>query len=81
MSSCLLFLVSAVAGSDYDMATMDVSFSVGSSSGDMECLNINITDDHVLEGDETFTVTIVSYPSSVVPGNVQSIVSIIDNEG
>jgi hypothetical protein len=37
---------------------MDVVFPAGTSNGAMQCVNITITDDSAVEGDETFTVSL-----------------------
>ena len=75
--------VSAVAGSDYaEVMSMTFTISSGSTDGDMsECLDVSITDDALVEGNETFTVQLVVTTAGVTTGNDMTTVTITDNEG
>ncbi len=53
---------------------MELTFLAGLANGAMQCLNIGIVDDAVLERDEIFTVTLTS-DAGVILGN--SITTII----
>ena len=64
------------------MASTTLMFSAGSMDGDMTpCITVTITDDNVLEGDETFTVALTVSGSTVTLGNAETVVTITDNEG
>ena len=56
-------------------------FPAGSINGSTQCIDITITDDEVLEADETFTVTIDVTTPGVMEGNNMTTVTIIDNDG
>ena len=62
---------------------MSLEFPVGSTNGMMQCLNITIEEDAVLEGDETFTVTLalVTTGLNVAIDNAMANITITDNEG
>ena len=56
------------------------AFPMDSVAGATQCVNITITDDEVLEADETFTVTLTLTPlSGVTSGNDETMVTIIDD--
>ena len=64
---------------DYTSAETDLTFTPESSR---LCVNIPITNDTVVEGNETFTVTVTSNDTTVQTGpNSNSTVTIIDNDG
>ena len=71
---------SAVVSSDYEPVSSSLMFPAGSINGSTQCINITITDDGVLEADETFTVTLTTMTPRVIVGNGQTTVSIMDNE-
>ncbi len=80
----IIFIVSAVGGSDYtEVVSMIMVFPAGSTDGDMtQCLDVNITDDTALmEGEETFTVTLTTPETYVMLGNNETEVTISDNDG
>ena len=76
-----LFSVSAMNGIDYSSASMDISFPEGSIHGDTRCIDVFITDDMALEGDETFTVTLAISSGDIILENAMTIITINDNEG
>ena len=56
-------------------------FPVGSTNS-TECVDVSITDDDdAVEGDETFTVTLMESENDVMLGNSETTVTIMDNEG
>ena len=72
-------IVSAVAGLDY-IVTSDSSleFHVGAANGDMSrCLSVMVTNDEIIEGDETFTVTLTVNTAGVMEGNNETTVIIL----
>ena len=73
--------VSALNGTDYSSASMDITFPEGSMDGDTRCINVSITDDMALEGDETFTVTLTVSSGDIIKENNMTTIIIIDNEG
>ena len=63
---------------------MNLTFAVNSTDGAMQCLDVNITDDSLVEGNEMFTIT----PALVTIGlgvrldnDTITTIAIIDNEG
>ena len=56
-------------------------FPAGPINGSTHCIDITITDDEVLEADETFTVTLTTTTSRVMVGNGQTAVTITADEG
>ena len=55
-------------------------FPAGSTNGSTQCINITTIDDEVLEGNETFTVYLAVNSSSVMLGNNEATVTILDND-
>ena len=77
----MVIIVSAVAGMDY-ITTSDSSleFPVGAVNGDMsQCLTVMVTNDMIIEGDETFTVTLTVNTAGVMVGNAETTVTILTN--
>ena len=76
---------SAVADNmDYaEVMSMNLTFPAHSNDGDIQCLNISILDDALVEGSETFTV-ILSVPTTtglvVTTENSMTTITIIDDE-
>ena len=61
---------------------MPLMFPAGSTNSTMECVNVSITEDgDAVEGDETFTVTLIESDIGVMIDNSETIVTIMDNEG
>ena len=59
-----------------------LTFSTGSTDSTTQCLNVTIEDDgDAVEGDETFTVTLMDSDDGVMLGNSETNVTILDNEG
>ena len=72
------------AGEDYNADMSALSFLPGSLSGSVACLNISITDDNTVEGDERFFVYLtVDNPLDTINGDntTQAEVTIVDNDG
>lgn len=57
---------SKIAGEDYTMVMMDLTFNSDNSRG---CVEVPITDDNLLEENETFTVTLTTEDTSAMLGN------------
>jgi hypothetical protein len=72
---CIFLSASAMADTDFINTT---SFAVGSMPGDTHCINVPITDDSALEGDETFNValTLTTSDPNVVLGNDMTTITI-----
>ena len=49
-----------MTNSDYISPSSDHIFASGSPSGTTECVDIMIVDDDALEGNQTFTVTLIT---------------------
>lgn len=69
--------VSAVAGSDYTMATQSLIFPVGNPPSTIRCIDISIIDDEAVEGDETFSVVLTVITPGVDHGNTETTVTIL----
>ena len=72
------------AGSDYTgVMSAVLTFPPGSSNGAMECLNIDINDDNILEHFEAFTVHLTTSETHVtVNSNANELLANIrDNDG
>lgn len=76
----LLFLMAAMAGTDYTTTTVDRTFLSTDPVGTDMCITVPITGTQdLVEGDETFFVTLTSMVSGIQLG--QTIVTIEDAEG
>ena len=60
--------------------SVDLVFTAGSSNGAIECTNVTIIDDMVVEEDETFIVTLTTSSSIVALGNNVTRVAITDTD-
>lgn len=49
--------------------------------GDTRCINVSITDDVELEGDESFNVSLMVTFGEIIVGNTMTTITIIDDEG
>jgi len=70
----------AVSTSDYSRISSNETFTPGSMSNATRCVNLMITDDSVLEGDQIFTVMLTTSDPDVVLGPSVTIITIIDND-
>ena len=79
----MVIIVSAVAGMDYIMTSdSSLEFPVGAVNGDMfQCLTVMVTNDEIIEGDETFTVTLTVNTAGVLVGNTETTVTIMTSTG
>ena len=57
---------------------MDLVFTAGTSNGTMQCINVAIIDDSLVEPNETFTVTLTVSNSVVELGNNLTTITITD---
>ncbi len=82
-SGDIICLVSATAGDDYENTTLVLIFPAGSIDSDTQCLNITINTDTLVEGEETFTVTLTLLTTGlgVFTENDLTTVTIMDDEG
>jgi hypothetical protein len=73
-----------MADTDFiNTTSTSLDFAVGSMPGDTHCINVSITDDSALEGDETFSVALMLTTSdpNVTLGNDTTAVTITDDDG
>ena len=69
-----------MTSSDYTAVSMTpITFTAGSMDGTEECLNVSVTDDTLVEGIETFMVTLTTGQGIIAGTNVTT-VTITDNE-
>ena len=75
-----MYVVSAVAGPDYTMSSSALFFPAGSTDGTMDqCIDVDISNDQVIEGDETFTVGLTVITPGVMEGNNMTTITIMTN--
>ena len=71
-----------VEGGDFHLLRQEVAFDKGDTTGNTQSASIEIIDDSLLEGTESFIVTgNVTAPASFVPGGDTTTVTILDNDG
>ena len=70
-------------GSDYEAISTTTTFAAGSTDAETQCLNVTITEDALVEGDETFivTMTLLTTGVGVTTENDMSAITVMDNEG
>ena len=69
--------VSAVAGTDYTAVPPSSLVFPTESTGTMDqCIDVTVTNDEVIEGDETFTVGLTVNTPVVMEGNTMTTVTI-----
>ena len=66
--------------SDYTSHSSTVAFPSGSTDNTPGCVNISITDDSALEGNEVFTVTLDTLDPDVLLGNNVTVITLEDND-
>ena len=59
---------------------MDLVFTAGTSNGTMQCINVAIFDDSLVESNETFTVTLTTSNSVVELGENLTTITITDTD-
>ena len=59
---------------------MDLVFTAGTSNGTLQCINVTIIDDSLVESNETFTVTMTTSNSVVELGNNLTTITITDTD-
>ena len=75
-------IVSATADVDYMSTDMAFSFPEESVDGDRQCMNITILDDTLVEGDETFNISVSVLTTGLrVTADEPAIIVIEDDEG
>ena len=80
----IVLLGSAKADDDYTMISMDLTFPVNSEDGATQCLNVTVLMDFLVEGNETFTVTLTLMTAELgvtLGDTTLTNVTITDNEG
>ena len=70
----------ATNGSDYSGVSIDLVFTAGTSNGTLQCINVTIIDDSLVESNETFSVTMTTSNSVVVLGNNLTTITITDTD-
>ena len=74
-------LISFAGGSDFVLARNEVTFDIGANDGNTISLVIDILDDRIVEGNETFTISgSVSAAGATFVGG-PAIVTIVDDDG
>ena len=66
---------------DYTNSSMEISFPEGSRYGNAQCLNVPVTDDMALEGDETFILSMTVTAGDATVGNTVTTVTITSDDG
>jgi len=71
-----------VDGNDFHLLRQEVTFNQGATTGTTQSVSINIIDDSLVEGTESFVVSgSVKTLASFVPGGDTVTVNILDNDG
>ena len=72
-----------MAGDDYEMMSTNLTFPSGSMDNATQCFDVMITNDTLMEGDETFIVTMTLRTTELgVTSSITTIrIRIIDDEG
>ena len=82
LTICIVALFHHLVGDDFHLLTQEVTFDQGTSTGSTQNASIEIIDDSLVEGTESFVVSgNVTAPASFVPGGDITTVSILDNDG
>ena len=69
-------------GEDFHLLDQEVTFDRGATSGSTQSASIDIIDDSLVEGTESFVVSgNVTAPASFVPGGDTTTIDILDNDG
>ena len=72
----------SVEGDDFCLLTQEVTFDQGATTGSTQNASIEIIDDSLVEGTESFVISgSVTAPASSVPGGDTVTVDILDNDG
>ena len=69
---------------DYQAFAMNLTFPVNSVNGTVQCFNVTIIEDNVVENDEMFIITQVLVTTGLgvtIGNNTITTITIIDNEG
>ena len=76
---CTLFsvIVTAIDGQDYDAISAFLVFPVGVANGSMQCLNVTVYNDEIIEYDEVFLVELTVLSPGVIEGNAVTFVTIM----
>ena len=78
---CICVLV-ATEGSDFNLIRDMVTFDQGANNGNVITTTIDVLDDPLVEGTETFIISgSVAPPASFVTGRDTANVTILDNDG
>ena len=76
------FSASAVAATDFNIVSMNISFAEGSLDGDTLCIVVPITDDMALNENINFTVSlIVTAAGDAMVENAITTVTIVNDDG
>ena len=71
----------AAAPGDYTALTQNVVFTGGATGADLtQTISVTVTDDDLVEADQTFTVAFGTLPSGVAPGTRPTVTVTIDSE-
>ena len=71
-----------VEGDDFRLLRQEVTFVLGATTGNTQSVSIDIIDDALVEGTESFVVSgNVTTPATFVPGRNTTTVNILDNDG
>ena len=86
MNGCISFTVSfcnlLAENEDFHLVFQRLTLCRGTSNDNVQSLVVDITDDFLVEGTESFVVSgDATAPASFVPGNDSATVTILDNDG
>ena len=86
MNGCVSFTVTffnlLTVNEDFHLVFQKLTLCRGTSNNNVQSLVVDITDDFLVEGTESFVVSgDATAPASFVPGNDSATVNILDNDG
>ena len=70
-----------VEPADFSLTTSTVMFVSGDTGATVRCIDINLVQDQILEGDETFTVSISNFGGAGTGAITSATVTINDDDG
>ena len=82
ISLTVIFFNLLAVNEDFHVVFQRLTLCRGTSNGNVQSLVVDITDDFLVEGTESFVISgDATAPATFVPGNDSATVNILDNDG
>ena len=82
MNGCVSFFNLLAENEDFRLVFQRLTLCQGTSNGNVQSLVVDITDDFLVEGTESFVISgDATAPATFVPGQDSATVNIFDNDG